>query len=154
MPNMPHDKNVIFYDCRKTCNFERLYNLTALCSSINQSINIYFWIKHIHVIGYVVVRSQWTIHGQSYTSLFSWRTKHFIGTDWWENSSQVGKEYKYRSATNVIQSYWSYLSGMNCHFSIFFASMICENILKCFSFRLLFDFVESFPCYVPSFKGK
>ena len=27
------------------------------------------------------------------------------------------KEYKYRSATNVIQSYWSCLSGMNCHFS-------------------------------------
>ena len=57
----------------------------------NQSINIYFWIIHIHVIVYVVVRSQWTIHGQSYASLFSWRTKHFIGTDWWENSSQVGR---------------------------------------------------------------
>ena len=70
--------------------------LLASCEQDVDSINQSVFISGLYTYmllhnAYVVVRSQWTIHGQSYASLFSWRTKHFIGTDWWENSSQVGR---------------------------------------------------------------
>ena len=129
------------------------YNLDLL--GINQSINQYLFLDYTHKCYWlcccsITVNNPWTVICKPI----------FMTDQTFHRNRLMGKFFSGRKGIQIqiCNKCYSVILIMfirhELPFFIFFASMICEIILKYFSFRLLFDFVESFPCYVPSFKGK